>query len=340
MGRRQPLYTKTRNDALTHERTEWFSVLEHGIRLQCQVANQLGVLERSVASIARIASGRTMTVSPEEVRESISMLSNTSHVVWFREFDILWWVEMADEQQPTDTPKNTQYWTQLRTQLLPKLVNQVRVAICARYPKLGSPNPPESLGCDPSKPKLVNQVGLFGSHNRDLDRDSDRDRDRESPTRAGASSGRSKPGLKGHAAQTAQAGDSLVDRVIEHFNLRRSEVKRNAKGFRADSDCHRKPIERATRREQATFEDWRERIDRLAAAASRDPFWIPHMTPEHLHWAKNWEKWSHDTAVPESKSAGASTPDFAPSDFSRPENCTSRGVQFADLIDPNDESTL
>lgn len=133
-------FAKTRIDAMSHDRTRWFSEREHGLMLQCKTASRFGVLERSLAGMARKASGdgQTLTVTPTEIEESISRLSNTGHVVWFREHEVLWWVEMADEQEPTDPAKRPKYWTQLRTQLLPKLVNQVRVAICTRYPVLVS----------------------------------------------------------------------------------------------------------------------------------------------------------------------------------------------------------
>lgn len=330
-------FFKTRIDVRAHKKTRWFSDIEHGLRLQCHCANRFGILERSIVSMAREASGDgvTLTVTPQQIEQSISRLSSTGHVVWFREVEVLWWVEMADEQQPPDPQKRANFWTQLRTQLLPKLVNQVRLAICARYPFLGSGKTEES---QEPRGELVNQVGLFGSLDRDKDQDLDRDQDRVTPNRGPAIRGRSRGKPMARAKRDRVVDPGLIDAVIECFNEHRSALIEGGTGYRTDSSCHRKPIAKATKREGASIDDWRQRIARLAEAAARDEFWLPHLTPEHLHWAKNWERWSHDSSIP--KRQGATRPDHAPGDFSKPENRTSRGVQFDELIDPNDEDKL
>lgn len=330
------LWTKTRIDVLGHKSTHWFSEREHGLRLQCQCANQAGVLERSIVSMARIASGdgQTVTVTPEEIARAISRLASTGHVVWFREFEVLWWVEMADEQEPDHPTKRAEFWANLVNQLLPKLVNQVRVSIRTRYPQLGSGKIVEDQD---TGQKLVNQVGLFGSLDRDQDRDLDRDRERN-PSRRTATRERSR-GRRGSKRKPDIDAD-LVDRVIECMNEHRAAVIDNATGFRLDSTSHRGWVEKATAREKATLDDWRLRIANLAEAASRDPFWVPHLTIEHLHWRKNWERWAHESSIPAHRRDAKAKPSFAPGDFSKPENRTSRGIEFGPNIDPNAEEAL
>ena len=340
-------YSKTRIDAMSHDRTRWFSEREHGLMLQCKCGNRFGIIERSLAAMARKASGdsQTLTVTPEEIEKSISRLSNDGHVVWFREHEILWWVEMADEQEPTDPAKRPNYWNQLRTQLLPKLVNQVRVAIYTRYPVLVSGKTQERQ--DPAG-KLVNQVGLFASLDRDQDRDLDQDRDQVNPNRGAAIRRRDRGKPKARSRRKDNPDDlgvdpDLIDQVIGHFNERRAALFENGTGYRTDSACHRKRIAKATKREKATLADWRERIDRLAEAVARQEFWRPHLTPEHLHWEKNWEKWAHDSSIPAQRreSNKQRRPDFAPGDFSKPENCTNRGIPLPNShIDPNSEEAL
>lgn len=309
-------YTKTRVDVLHHKSTEWFSVLEHGIRLQCQCANQAGVLERSVAAMARIASGdgQLLTVTPEQVEQSISRLTATGHVVWWREREVLWWVEMADEQRPSEPSKASDFWARIRDQVLPKLINQIRHLICERYPDLISGKPSDiGLISSDSKPDL-HQTHLFRPLDRDREQDQDRDQVREKG-RASAPSTRSR--RKRSRTRTADVDGALITRVIECMNEHRAAVIENASGFGTDSKTQRGWVAKATAREGATFEDWALRIGHLAEAASRDSFWVPHLTLQYLHWQKNWEKWEHESAIPPRR--GGRRVGHAPSNFDRPD---------------------
>ena len=313
MGRPDVHFSKTRVDVMVHERTKWFSPIEHWLRTLCQCANQLGLVELSLSSMARRATGdgQTMVVTADEIRKSIARLSQTGHVVWFGEVEVLWWVNVADEQRPND--KTSDYWDRIRVQILPKFTSEVRTTICAKYPDLGSGNDPESLNVGTEQ---ANQVGLFGSLDRERDQDSEQDREREKRSRRGSTSGHSRRRRKSRSRAALDIVEpEFIERVIEVFNEHRARLRPGAKGYRADSTCHRKPIAVATVRENATLDDWRERIGRLAEAASRDDFWLPHFTPAYLHQESKWEKWAHDSAVP-TKRRGAS---HRPSNFKGPD---------------------
>lgn len=324
MAKLDVLFTKTRVDVHVHPRTEWFSEREHWLRELCQCANQLGIIEMSLASIARKASGdgQTMTVTAEEIRASIARLSQDGHVVWFGDVEVLWWVNVADEQKPNS--QISDYWDRIRVQILPKFNAQVRASICAKYPLLESDNPPESLIVDTEH---GNQVGLFGSLDRDRDQDSEQDQEREKRSRQAPTSAR--PRRKSRSRSRAaldQVPAEFIEQVIECFNAHRAKLQPNAKGYRADSNCHRKPIAVATVREGATLDDWRERIDRLAQAASREDFWVQHFTPAYLHQESKWEKWSHDSAIPPKRATR--TARHTPSSFDGPDR--SFGIDFGD----------
>ncbi len=342
-------WTKTRVDVLNHRSTHWFSDREHGLRLQCQCENQLGLLERSLASMARIASGdgRTVTVTAGDIEESISRLASAGHVVWFREFEVLWWVEMADEQKPPGTEDQVKFWNQIRDQVVVKLVNQIRRLICDRYPHLISKNPSNDGVVEKRSGPDLHQIPIWGNQDRELDEELDRDQERENkPSRDSATGPRSRSGSKSRSSVDA----TLVDRVIALINEHRARLIENAVGFRTDSKSQRRWVEKATKREGASFEDWKLRIGHLAEAASRDEFWIQHLTLQYLHWAKNWEKWEHASSIPAPRrgsnggggsGSGGGSPSYAPGDFSKPENCTNRGIPLPDKpIDPNAEETL
>lgn len=305
------LWTKTRIDVLGHQSTHWFSEREHGLRLQCQCENQLGLLERSLGSMARVASGdgRTVTVTTGDIEESIARLANTGHVVWFREFEVLWWIEMADEQSPSGSEEQVRFWNQIRDQVVVKLVNQIRRLICERYPRLISKKSSDDATVGKRSGPDLHQIPIFGNQDRELDEDQDEDQDREKPSREDATGPRSR---------SKSSGDgTLVDRVIGLINQHRTSLIENVVGFRTDSKSQRKWVEKATKRESATFDDWRLRIEHLAEAASRDEFWVQHLTLQYLHWAKNWEKWEHASAIPAKRSGR--TPSHAPSNFDGPD---------------------
>lgn len=328
-------WSRTRIDVLTHERTGWFSALEHTLRLQCQCADAAGILERSIASIARIASGdrSVLTVTPEMVRASITRLQETGHVMWFDDLEVLWWVEMADEQQPDPGPSRARYWAKLAVIVRPKLGNQLRAAVQSRYPCLVDKKSLEIKPSQAAPPKLVNQVG-FSPLDLDSDRDSDLDPKRERKTGDAGPTRRARRARKRSARQVDAA---LIDAVIDSANKHRSSVIDGARGLRRTSESLRGWVAKATKRENASLADWELRLGHLAEAARRDDFWVPHLTSalEHLHRRRNWERWGHASAIPR---RARKDPGFAPNTFDTPGSREELGDTraFDNNIDPNE----
>lgn len=302
---------KVREDFRTHPRTSWFSAIEQSLFLQCRCANQIGVLERSLAGMAREASGNRglITVTPELIEKAIGLLVAGRHCVWYREIETLWWVNMADEQQPKPGDGRAQYWAQLGTQVVPKLGTQVREGLLRRYPQL---DPKKSGDYEDVKPvdfADIAQVGLFVS---DTDTEPDPEPEGEGARKPGPSSPR-------RGGRSGRVHGSFIDSVIDCFNEHRSAVLPNTRGVRRDSKTARDWVRKATRREGATLEDWRLRITHLCEAARRDPFWQAHITTlEYLHRRGAWEKWEHESAIPPHRVASRrSEAKHSPSDFDR-----------------------
>ncbi len=327
------LWRRTRIDVLTHRRTHWFSAIEHNLRLQCQCANRAGVLERSMTLMARVASGdaKTLTVTPPMIRAAITRLSASGHVQWFPEAETLWWVNMADEQQPDLGTNRAKFWTQLGHQLGPKLVNQVRVAVQTRYPDLKLENTSDRRAEGPAPPNLETQLGFLPL--KEKEKEEERERTKSRSDLEPPSPRRRRPG-----SQPSRVVDpALIDAVIDCANEHRAAVIAGTRGLRRDSKCQRSWVAKATLREQATLEHWQRRLAHLAQAAANDDFWRPHLSSalEHLHRAKNWERWAHHSAVPLPRLRAL--PDFAPRSFQQPEHRTERGDGFGPNLDPNSE---
>lgn len=305
---------RIREDFLTHPRTEWFSAIEQSLILQCRCANPLGVLQRSTAHMARVASGDRglITVTCEMIERSIARLVSSEHCVWYREIETLWWVNMADEQQPNRGNPTSEYWNQLRAQLVPKLDNQVREGLFRRYPRLDPKKSGNHEDVEPATFAEVAQVGLFLP---DTDTEPDTEPEGERANKLAPNSPRR--GSGSHRIHGA-----FIDAVIDCLNEHRARVVPNARGFRRTSKSQREFVRRVTRRESATLEDWRVRISNLTEAARRDRFWVAHLTLQYLSRAGSWDKWEHESSIPEGRQSR-----HAPSDFDRPDRSFGGGLR-------------
>lgn len=131
-----------RTDVLTHPRTAGLHPLDlHILFFQCVAANIAGVLERSIAQIARAAGGGT---TQAEVKASLRRMEKRGVVRWWPELDLLWAVEAADHQARTPAA-----WRGVRN-VVDVLPAKVREAFDARYPDSpdASPKPGPRPGPD------------------------------------------------------------------------------------------------------------------------------------------------------------------------------------------------
>lgn len=306
------LWGKVRNDFLTHERTGCFGCVRQSIFLQCRAANRMGVLQRSMQTIARKASGdgTIITVTVDMVEKAIASLVEANHCIWFRELETLWWVNMADEQAPSNPSAISNYWAQLRTQVVPQLENQLRKLAIQRYPELARKKRSDDESVQRADIADLRQVGLF-LPDKDVDEDPDEDED-EPPTSGSVSPQR--------RSMKSRVHGTFIDAVIGAFNERRSRIVPNARGIRQSSKKQRGYVRVATKRERATLDDWTTRIDNLVEACRRDEFWLQHLSLEHLHRPKNWDKWGDESRLPpKPRSPRGPGGSHGPSDFSGPD---------------------
>ena len=115
-----------RTDILTHPKTAGLHPLDlHILFFQAVASNIAGVLERSIAQIARAAGGGT---TQAEVKASLRRMEKRGVVRWWPELDLLWAVEAADHQARTPAA-----WRGVRN-VVDVLPAEVREAFDTRYP--------------------------------------------------------------------------------------------------------------------------------------------------------------------------------------------------------------
>ncbi len=102
---RERFYGRFREDLLSHEKTASMSALEVHVMIQCRCANAIGLMERSIRRMAREASGPVFDFSCDDIDRALRALVERQLIVWWRELETIWWVEMADEQSQT-TPQS------------------------------------------------------------------------------------------------------------------------------------------------------------------------------------------------------------------------------------------
>ena len=163
-----------RTDILTHPKTAGLHPLDRDILLTQVIASNIaGVLERSVAQIARSAGGKT---TQKAVKASLRRLEAAGVVRWWPDLEIVWALEAADNQA-----RGPKAWVAVQN-AVDVLPSEVRDAFEQHYSHRSPDNPPDKKRDTPSGSVSTQGTGNRGQVSGHRERAEARERVPSKPT--------------------------------------------------------------------------------------------------------------------------------------------------------------
>jgi len=292
-------FRRLRCSFATHSKHDGLDCLQtHILLVQVMTENPEGILRRHIDLIAQEASSERVRVTAHDVRQALFDLQERGVIKWWPELHCVWWIECADEQtKHAVRPKIA--WKSIANRLV-KLRAPIRASFFARYgenlpdtmaPDAVSQNRPESNG---------GQIGMFSQQNKNENENKNENKTNVAagsfrpagpemaisteptdgpPAATAPNAGGSIPGDSRVPSPHADApttddenrGDepsgcparftdrfyrAILDRVTECMR----ELNPKSRGPRLN-DANRKLIKSASKREDASLDDWMHTID-------------------------------------------------------------------------------
>lgn len=288
-------YRILRTSFPVHVKTANLDSLEsHILIVQCLTANHLGLLERSVRRIADAASGPHLRHSEDQVEAALGRLRERGIVEWWPNLEIVAWWSVLEEQQPSGETSLVSYWKSAR-KLLSEKPAEVRALYALHYrEELEQFRDDEASEVDDSSTSSSRQISLLPQETGI--------RNQESGTRRAGKRTKKR-------AKARRVTSRLVDDV---FDLMAEACKAiGRRGPQRDCKTNRDMIERATKRESATIDDWRQIIAAQLESVRNQPEWHHTLRLSTITRPRRWAS-LRDAPDPGRRDNG---PKHAPSSF-------------------------